>query len=222
MMDEQGERTRRDFVKAASLALGSLAVAGMSKASEPTVTLRETADLIVGPFYPQKKPSETDFDLTRVRDRADQASGQIIRLTGRLFDVRGKSLANRRIDIWQANANGHYDHPSDPNTEIGIDPAFQGFASIFTDGEGGYAITTIKPGPYRTARGDMRAPHIHFEVHGHIDRKTTQMFFPNEPLNDQDRHLNSLRRRETVLAKMLSPTTDSVWRADWDIVLTNG
>ena len=28
----------------------------------------------------------------------------------------------------------------------------------------------------------MRAPHIHFEIEGQIDRKVTQLFFPNEPI----------------------------------------
>jgi protocatechuate 3,4-dioxygenase beta subunit len=29
----------------------------------------------------------------------------------------------------------------------------------------------------------MRAPHIHFEIEAQIDRKVTQLFFPNERLN---------------------------------------
>jgi hypothetical protein len=47
------------------------------------------------------------------------------------------------------------------------------------------------------------------------------MFFPGEPLNQQDRHLISVRRPETVLASIASPTS-SVLIARWDIVLANG
>jgi protocatechuate 3,4-dioxygenase beta subunit len=92
-----------------------------------------------------------------------------------------------------------------------------------TDGDGRYAFTTIKPGPYPTARGDMRAPHIHFEIHGAADRKVTQLFFPGEPLNEQDRHLRSVRRPETLIATLSAPSSSgSILAASWDIVLTTG
>ena len=68
----------------------------------------------------------------------------------------------------------------------------------------------------------MRAPHIHFEIGGQIDRKVTQLFFPNEPLNGQDRHLNSVRRPETLIANVSASSTGSDLVATWDIVLTTG
>jgi protocatechuate 3,4-dioxygenase beta subunit len=131
-------------------------------------------------------------------------------------------VRNARIEIWQANTHGRYAHPSDPNTQLSLDPDFQGYALLRTDNEGRYRFRTIKPGPYPTARGDMRAPHIHFEIEGQIDRKVTQIFFPNEPLNDQDRHLNSVRRPETLIAKFSSTSASSELVAYWDIVLTRG
>jgi protocatechuate 3,4-dioxygenase beta subunit len=67
----------------------------------------------------------------------------------------------------------------------------------------------------------MRAPHIHFEIQGKTDRKVTQLFFPNNPLNDQDRHLNSVRRPDTLIAKV-STSSDSTAVLRWDIVVTTG
>ena len=69
----------------------------------------------------------------------------------------------------------------------------------------------------------MRAPHIHFEIQGAIDRKVTQVFFPQEPLNEQDRHLQSVLRPETLIAE-LSPSSSngSALVATWDIILTTG
>ena len=131
-------------------------------------------------------------------------------------------MRNARIEIWQANTHGRYAHPSDPNYPLPLDPHFQGYALLRTDNQGGYRFTTIKPGPYPTARGDMRAPHIHFEVEGRIDRKVTQLFFPNERLNDRDRHLNSVRRPETLIANISSSSTGTELVAHWDIVLTGG
>ena len=68
----------------------------------------------------------------------------------------------------------------------------------------------------------MRAPHIHFEIEGQIDPKVTQLFLPNEPLNDKDRHLNSVRRPETLIANVSASSTSSELVARWDIVLTTG
>lgn len=213
---------RRELLRLAAFGGGSLALMRSNAGFAQTVPLRETADLITGPFYPQRKPADSDHDLTRVHGHQGRARGQGVRLSGRLVNVKGTPLANTRIEIWQANANGRYSHRSDPNVQLLPDPDFQGFAALTTDRDGRYTITTVKPGPYPTARGDMRAPHIHFEVHGETDRKTTQMFFPNEPLNQQDRHLSSVRRPETILATITSPATDSIWIANWDIVLKNG
>lgn len=72
------------------------------------------------------------------------------------------------------------------------------------------------------------APHIHFEVEAKHDRIITQMFFPNEELNDQDHFLQLLKqpRKEAVTAKLMPPRTDG-FDADtqlfvWDIVLISG
>lgn len=214
---------RRRFLEIASLAAGSIAPLSAPHLLAQGVARRETADLITGPFYPQTKPHDTDVDLTFIRGHRQRAAGQVVQLSGRVMNVRGEPVRHARIEIWQANTNGRYTHPSDPNTQLAIDPDFQGYAVMRTDRDGRYALTTIKPGPYPTARGDMRAPHIHFEVHGTVDRKVTQLFFPNEPLNDQDRHLQSVRRPETLLATLSAPSSrGSVLTASWDIVLTTG
>jgi protocatechuate 3,4-dioxygenase beta subunit len=160
--------------------------------------------------------------LTFVRGHHQRAAGQVVRLSGRVTNLKGEPVRNARIEIWQANTHGRYAHPSDPNTQLTLDPDFQGYALLRTDNEGRYGFTTIKPGPYPTARGDMRAPHIHFEVEGRIDRKVTQLFFPNERLNDRDRHLNSVRRPETLIANISSSSTGTELVAHWDIVLTGG
>lgn len=223
MRDDNTEIRRRRFLEIAALGAASAALSPVARLLAQGVARRETADLITGPFYPQVKPRDTDVDLTFIRGHRRRAAGQVVRLSGRVMNVRGEPVRNARLELWQANANGRYAHPSDPNTQLAIDPDFQGYSALRTDNDGRYAFTTIKPGPYPTARGDMRAPHIHLEVHGAVDRKVTQLFFPNEPLNDQDRHLHSVRRPETLIAA-LSPSSrgDSVLFASWDIVLTTG
>jgi protocatechuate 3,4-dioxygenase beta subunit len=224
MCDIPTDLSRRRLVRLASLATGALTVTGVSTlfANEQDPVRRETADLITGPFYPLVKPSDKDADLTLVRGHHQRAAGQLVQLSGRVTNLKGDPLRNAPIQIWQANTHGRYAHPSDPNTQLSLDPDFQGYALLRTDNDGSYRFTTIKPGAYPTARGDMRAPHIHFEVEGQIDRKVTQLFFPNEPLNDKDRHLNSVRRPETLIANVSASSTGPELVARWDIVLTSG
>lgn len=215
--------SRRRFLEIASLAAGSAGLCAAGQLHSAEVNRRETADLITGPFYPQKKPRDVDADLTLIRGHRQRAAGQVVQLSGRVMNARGEPVRRAPIEIWQANTHGRYTHPSDPNTEYALDPDFEGYAHLLTDREGRYAVTTIKPGPYVTARGDWRAPHIHFEVQGSADRKVTQLFFPGETLNAQDRHLNSVRRPETVIANVLpSSSGGSVIVAVWDIVLATG
>jgi len=72
----------------------------------------------------------------------------------------------------------------------------------------------------------MRAPHIHFDVQGRFDRKVTQMFFPNEPLNEQDRLLQVVRGdRNALLAKVEAAKSSAgnlELLARWDIILKSG
>lgn len=213
--------SRRRFVRLGTLAAGSAALSATPLIIGAEAELPETADLITGPFYPQRKPRDSDADLTLVRGHRQRAAGQVVRLSGRVFNLRGQPVRNARIEIWQANTHGRYTHPSDPNVKAPLDPDFEGYALLRTDRDGHYAITTVKPGPYPTARGDMRAPHIHFEIQGTTDRKVTQLFFPGEALNAADRHLNSVRRQETVIANV-SSSADGVLVATWDIILSNG
>jgi protocatechuate 3,4-dioxygenase beta subunit len=215
--------SRRRFVEIATLAAGSTALGKAPRLLAAEVVYRETADLITGPFYPQQKPRDTDADMTLVRGHRQRAAGRVVQLSGRVMNARGEPVRNAGVEIWQANTYGRYTHPSDPNTQYALDPDFEGYARLRTDRDGRYAITSIKPGPYATARGDMRAPHIHFEIQGSVDRKVTQLFFPGETLNGQDRHLNSVRRPETLIANVSPSSHDGgVIVATWDIVLTTG
>jgi protocatechuate 3,4-dioxygenase beta subunit len=223
MQDDPHRLHRRRFLAMVSRSAVTLGLSPLGEILAAEADRRETPDLITGPFYPQSKPSDQDADLTLVRQQKQRASGQLVTVTGRVLNREGQPVRNVRMEVWQANANGRYAHPSDPNTSLALDPHFQGYASLRTDGNGMYTFKTIKPGPYPTQRGDMRAPHIHIEVHGRTDRKVTQLFFPGEPLNDQDRHLQSVRRPELLIANVVEPSTAAKeLLARWDIVLSRG
>jgi protocatechuate 3,4-dioxygenase beta subunit len=207
----------------------SLAVAGFAMpgaaGSVFAQALRRTPGEIVGPFYPVLKPLDQDADLTVISGKPGHAQGQVLHLMGRVLNLKGEPVQGARIEIWQANTHGRYTHLSDMNSAP-LDPNFEGFSVQLTDDEGRYRFKTIKPGAYPANPNWMRPPHIHFEVTGRINRLTTQMYFPGEPLNDNDILLQSVRsNREGAIAKILQPTKelepDSLV-AVWDIVLDKG
>ena len=132
----------------------------------------------MGPLYPIVRPADSDSDLTMVRGRTGKATGQVIEVSGRIFDIRGNPLAGAEIELWQANAAGRYDHPSDPATAP-LDPNFQGYATLRADAKGEWRIVTIKPGGYDSPIGH-RPPHIHFDLRSGKARNIAQLYFPEE------------------------------------------
>lgn len=220
--------SRRDLLQM-TLAAGSLAVSprllslGPLLAQDPRRVL--TPEQAMGPFYPMMKPLDLDADLTVIRGRRGQAQGSTIHVMGRVFDRKGEPVRGAGIEVWQANAAGRYDHPSDTNPAP-IDPNFQGYCVIQTDAEGRYRFKSVKPGGYPIGPGVTRPPHIHFEVRGHRDRLVTQMYFPGEPLNEKDDIFRQLGRyRNAAIGKVLAPTKDlepDSMLVLWDIVLDRG
>ena len=224
--------TRRRFVHA-SVALAGLATVvpiGSVLAAEENnkwVSGEGTPDTVMGPFYPLlSKPANPGTDLTMVKGGTAHAQGQLLYLMGQVLDVKGTPIKGVQVEIWQANAAGRYDNPSDGNPAP-LDPNFQGYGVAVTDADGRYRFKTIKPGSYPVTRGWVRPPHIHYELTGRKDKHVTQIWFPDEPLNAQDRLFNGLSpaARKMLTCKIEAPTgniePDSKI-ALFNIILTNG
>jgi protocatechuate 3,4-dioxygenase, beta subunit len=214
--------TSRRALLGMSLTAGALA--SCPRALLASENLRRTPTQILGPYYPVLKPLDQDADLTVIRGRSGKATGQVMHVTGRVLNTRGEPVPGARIEIWQANAQGRYVHPSDRNPAP-LDPNFEGFATLTTDNEGRYRFKTIKPGAY-PQDGEMRPPHIHFDVSGKINRLVTQMYFAGEPLNARDRFLATARANATrLMVPLQSPVAGlepESLLAQWDIVLEQG
>ena len=171
--NESGLRlSRRDF------ALGGMATAGLVLSSSARAMQDRplTAESAMGPFYPVTPPADSDADLVWLKGHSQKAAGQVIEVSGRVLDMKGNPIPNAAIELWQANAAGRYDHPSDPATAP-LDPHFQSFAALRSDSSGAWRITTIKPGGYDSPIGH-RPPHIHFDVRGRTHRNVAQLYFP--------------------------------------------
>jgi|GEM_PF-860227 len=104
-----------------------------------------------------------------------QARGELLILFGQVVDVNGNPVPNAAVEIWQTDANGIYDHPSDPRT-VRRNHRFQFYGTSQTDSAGWYAFRTIIPGRY-----ESRPRHIHFKVkQSGTTLLTSQFYFTND------------------------------------------
>jgi len=184
-----------------------------------------TPEVQMGPFYPVMKPLDQDADLTVINGSKKRAEGKIVHVVGQVVNEAGTPISGARIELWQANTHGRYTHSGDPN-KAPLDPNFTGFGIVTTDSEGRYRFKTIKPGAYPVSATEIRPPHIHVDVMGKHDRLVSQMFFPNEPLNEPDLLFKTLgANKQAAVAKALPATKEiepDAMLLNWDIVLYKG
>jgi protocatechuate 3,4-dioxygenase alpha subunit len=144
------------------------------------------------------------------------ASGERIRIEGRVTDGDGQPINDAMIEIWQADAQGRYAHPRDdralPNTQ------FKGFGRSATDGDGAYSFDTIKPGPVPGPGGKQQAPHIVVCVYsrGMLRQVYTRLYFSDEKANEADPILALVpaERRNTLIAHKETRAGATVYRFD--------
>jgi protocatechuate 3,4-dioxygenase beta subunit len=203
----------------ALLAAGAGLAAGTAGTGAMAGVLGVTPANPEGPFYPKHEQADTDADLTLIDGHDGRATGQVIRVTGRVLDEDGEPIAGAIVDVWQANSYGRYHHEDDAATAP-LDPDFQGWAVMKTDADGRYAFTTIKPGAYRVAGDWTRPPHIHFRVSRRgYHELTTQMYFDGEELNERDRLLQSVPAADRGLLVVAFDESKDVPVGDFPVVL---
>ncbi len=182
---------------------GVATVLGGNGSFANVMALMPTPSETEGPFYPVKDQNDKDADLTQIDGYASAAQGQSIIVRGQVFNVAGDPVENALLDIWQADANGRYRHPRDSNPAK-RDPNFQGWAMINSGDNGFFQFKTVIPGAYPASQTWIRPPHIHFKVSKQGYRTLiTQMYFPDEKLNESDLLLRnkSAAERALMLAK---------------------
>jgi protocatechuate 3,4-dioxygenase beta subunit len=145
------------------------------------------------------------------------AMGERIIVRGRVTDEDGTPVPGTMIEIWQANAAGRYNHPRDQH-DAPLDPHFKGEGRVFSDAEGWYQFTSIKPGsyPWRNHFNAWRPNHIHFSLFGagFASRLITQMYFPGDPLLELDPIFHSVpdeQARQHLIAKFDIEITRPEW-----------
>ena len=194
----------------------------------PPVVLPERFAELEGPVFGHEAVAELDHDLTR-HGEGDPLGERII-VQGRMLDDDGRPIPNALVEIWQANAAGRYRHEVDQHPAP-LDPNFAGAGRTLTDDEGRYRFVTIKPGayPWGNHENAWRPAHIHFSLFGRMftQRLVTQMYFPGDPLFEDDPIFQSVRdprARELLIARLDLEVTQPEWALGytWNIVLGRG
>jgi protocatechuate 3,4-dioxygenase alpha subunit len=178
------------------------------------MSLHATTSQTVGPFF------EIGFCwLYRDNLAGPSVGGERLEITGRILDGDGKPVPDGIVEIWQANSQGKYAHPDDPQ-EKPVESAFSGYGRVPTDDEGRFRFTTIKPGRVPGPDGKLQAPHLAISVftRGLLRRLVTRVYFPDELSNAEDFALSLVepRRRETLIAKKVGGRAGVL---EWDVKL---
>ncbi len=175
--------------------------------------LKETASQTAGPYvHIGCTPNfagitgvyEADLGASMVNDRT---RGQRITICGRVIDGAGTPLKDAMVEIWQADAAGFYNSPSDLRGQA--DPNFTGWGRCPTSADTGeYVFETVKPGRAPFKDGRLMAPHITVWIvaRGINIGLHTRLYFPDEvEANAEDPLLARIEHRhrvETLIASV--------------------
>lgn len=183
--------------------------------------LKESASQTAGPYvhigltpnfsgitgvYPQ------DLGETIVTGKT---KGERITVRMRVIDGAETPLKDALIEIWQADANGLYNSPSE--TRGAADPNFTGWGRKATDMVSGVCeFETIKPGSVPFRDGRMQAPHITVWIVArgiNIGLHTRMYFGDEEKANDADPILQRLEHKNRV-PTLIAQKKDDVYVFD--------
>jgi protocatechuate 3,4-dioxygenase alpha subunit len=162
--------------------------------------LKQTASQTVGPFF--------HFGLILGGENVlvnERTSGERVYVEGRVLDGAGEPVSDALVEIWQADAQGIFNHPADPRHQQ-ADPFFRGFGRFGTAGDGKFWFKTIKPGPVSWDDQQDQAPHINIRVfaRGMLIHAVTRLYFSDESANQADPVLNSIEdanRRQSLITR---------------------
>jgi len=130
----------------------------------------------------------------------EKTRGERITIRGFVYDGTGTALKDALVEIWQADADGFYNSPSE--TRGTADPNFFGWARCPGDmATGEYVFETIKPGRVPFKDGRWMAPHISFWIVArgiNIGLNTRMYFSDEEEANAEDPILSRIEHRVRV------------------------
>lgn len=177
-----------------------------------------TPSQTVGPFFKYGLTPNGEYEWNDAFTGnlvTPDASGERIRVEGRVFDGEGAPVPDCMLEVWQADSQGRFADPQDkralPNTN------FRGFGRVGTSANGAFAFDTVKPGPVPDPDGIPQAPHLLLAVfaRGMLRHLYTRIYFDDEPGNTIDPVLALVPadRRATLIARR-APDGNALYTLD--------
>ena len=177
-----------------------------------TAHRRGSKGTIEGPYYVPDAPEIASPAMLPMRDGEQ---GAPLVWTGKITTPDGAPLPGK-VELWQADADGYYSQfaPAIPLWNLR--------ATIPTDRDGTFSITTIRPAPYQiptdgscgrliSAAGwhAWRPAHLHVKVSAPgYQTLTAQLYFPGDPHNNDD--VATAVKPELMLEPVAGPNGISV------------
>ena len=155
------------------------------------MSLPRTPSQTVGPFF--------EFGLLTKTQLVEPDAPGAVRIEGRVLDGAGEPVPDGLVEIWLADADGHYEGSS-------------GWGRCQTGPDGGYAFTIGKPGAVHEPDGSVQAPHVSVLcfARGLLKPVLTRCYFSDEAdANAADPLLGALGdgERATLVATGSGPAT---------------
>lgn len=145
----------------------------------------------------------------------DRTKGERITVTGRVMDGAGTPLRDALVEIWQADAQGLYNSPSEMRGVA--DAQFTGWGRQPADAEtGAFSFDTVKPGRVPFVDGRPQAPHIGLWIvaRGINLGLHTRMYFGDEATaNAEDPVLGRIEHKVRV-PTLIAPRDGDTYRFD--------
>lgn len=142
--------------------------------------------------------------------------GREITITGRVIDGMGADLRDSMVEIWQADAAGLFNSPSE--TRGTPDPNFTGFGRSAVNADTAlYRFETVKPGRVPYPDGRLQAPHITVWIvaRGINLGLHTRLYFADEAeANAEDPILNRIEHVSRIPTLMAQPDGQGAYRFD--------
>jgi catechol 1,2-dioxygenase len=173
-------------------------------------------EAIEGPFYLPGAPW-LDGPPYVLPQRPDEAGIPLV-FGGQVTTETGVPLAGAELDLWHADADGHYSqiHPGIPDWNLR--------GRFRSDGEGRFEVTTIAPPPYEIpkdgptgtvlnalGRHFFRPAHLHVKLrHGYFGERTSQLYFAGGEYLGSD--VANAVRDELVIATDLVEDAEQIAR----------
>lgn len=140
---------------------------------------------------------DADLGTTMVNDKT---RGECITIRSRVIDGSGTPLRDALVEIWQADADGLYNSPSEMRGSA--DPNFAGWGRCPADMDTGeFVFHTIKPGRVPFRDGRLMAPHVTFWIVArgiNIGLHTRMYFGDEEKANAEDPVLQRIEHKVRV------------------------